>query len=230
MSTKILVWHFRSADGTTEYLRTPETVGETYRVTGPIEPCRTGLHGSVRAIDVLEYAPGPLVCRVEHGGEIVHHADGTKLASSERRLLWTADATKALRLFACWSAERALLRERKAGREPDSRSWNAIAVARLFAEGKASIQDLAAAWAAARAAAWDAAWDATHLATAGAAARAAAGAAAGAAARAAAWDAARAAARDAAGAAEREIQNAKLEEMLLALEPKKKPTKKRRSK
>ena len=83
----------------------------------------------------------------------------------------------------------------------DPRSSEAVRVARLYADGRATDDELAAAWAAARdaardaarAAAWAAAW-----AAASAAARAAAWDAAWAAAWDAAWDAARAAARDAA--------------------------------
>ena len=74
----------------------------------------------------------------------------------------------------------------------DERSVNALDVARRYADGQATREELAAARAAARAAAGAAAW---------AAARAAAWAAAWDAARAAAWDAARAAAWAAAGAA-----------------------------
>ena len=58
------------------------------------------------------------------------------------------------------SAEKALLRERERGHEPDPRSWAAIAVARRYADGEASKVELAAAGHAAGAAAWDAAWDA----------------------------------------------------------------------
>ena len=105
-----------------------------------------------------------------------------------------------LRLMACDFAE-AVLHLVPAG---ETRPAEAIRVARLFAAGQASREDMAAAGAAAWAAAWaaagDAAWDAAGDA-AGAAARAAAWdaawAAAGAAARAAAWAAARAAAWDA---------------------------------
>jgi hypothetical protein len=94
-----------------------------------------------------------------------------------------------------------LKRERKTGREPDERSWHAVAVARAFAESKASDGERAAAWDAARAAARAAAWDAAVAAS---AARAAA--------RAAAWDAARAAV--VANAAEREWQQRRLFEYL----------------
>jgi hypothetical protein len=121
-----------------------------------------------------------------------------------------------LRLLSCDFAERALKRERRAGQEPDERSWNAIRVSRRYARGKATDEELAAARAAARAAAWDAAcaaawdaawaaaWDAARAAAWDAACTAAwdaACTAACAAARAAAWDAARAAAWDAACAA-----------------------------
>ena len=103
---------------------------------------------------------------------------------------------RTLRLFACSSAQRALERERAAGREPDPRSWAVVDVARRFAAGETSTEELDAAW--------DAAWAAG--AAAGAAARCA-----GAAARDAAWAAAAGdAARSAAGDAERERQVADL--------------------
>ena len=56
-----------------------------------------------------------------------------------------------LRLIACWCADRALSRERAAGCEPDTRSWWAAAVARRFANGRATEAQLAAAGAAASA-------------------------------------------------------------------------------
>lgn len=102
--------------------------------------------------------------------------------------------------FACDCVERALMRERAAGREPDPRSWEAVRIKRRWVEGRATDQELgaardaaeaaweaawAAAWAAAAwaaEAAWDAAWDAAVAWTWGAV-RAEAGAAAGAAAR-----------------------------------------------
>jgi hypothetical protein len=103
-----------------------------------------------------------------------------------------------IRLFACNCAERALTSERDAGREPDERSWEAVAVARRYARGMATDAELddaraialdavlAAAWYAALAAAWYAARYA---------ARAAVRAAARDQARYATWCAARAAAR-----------------------------------
>ncbi len=121
------------------------------------------------------------------------------------------DAETILREWACDCAERALTREREAGRETDPRSWEAIAVARRYNKGEATKEELAAAWDAAWDAAWAAAGDAAR-----AAARDAARAAARDAARAAARDAARAAAWDAARDAEIERQNTELERRVLA--------------
>ncbi len=216
-------WHFLRESRTLGYDDNRHVaVGEMLTVDGDPELCMWGLHASKRAIDALVYAPGPLVCRVDVGGKIVEGDD--KFVGTSRKVLWMADATKVLHEFACWCAERALLREREAGREPDPRSWRAIEVKRAWISGEATDDELRAAqdaaWAAARAAAQDAAWAAAQDA-AWAAAWAAAQDAAWAAAWAAAQDAARAAAwaaaRAAAWAAEHEAQNAKLEEMLWSL-------------
>lgn len=115
---------------------------------------------------------------------------------------------RTLRLFACDCAERALQRERKHGREPDRRSWDAVAVSRRYAMGKATNRELTAARAAARNAARYAAWAASD------AAWYAARDGASDAARDGASDATWYAARDGAGAAEREWQVRHLVEML----------------
>ena len=118
-------------------------------------------------------------------------------------------------LWACWCAERALKRERKAGREPDKRSWAVIEAKRQWMRGEISDEDLAVA----RAAAWDASTAARTAASAARAARAAARDASIAASTAAstAASAARAAARDAGGAVEEKAQRRKLIKMLEAL-------------
>ncbi|MBN6728763.1 hypothetical protein H7F07_07380 [Burkholderia multivorans] len=125
--------------------------------------------------------------------------------------LWSlrcvSGADRDIRLFAVWCARQVehLMQ--------DQRSKDALDVAERFANGEATEEERAAAWAAAwaaaRAAAWAAAW---------AAARAAAGAAAGAArdaAGAAAWDAARAAA----WAAARDAQTEMFKRMCLGTAP-----------
>lgn len=150
----ILAWHFVVAGGS---LRVPvgtETharPGVTLRHEGPLVLCESGLHASVSPLDAIEYAPGPVVCRVRMGGDVLEVSD--KLVARERTVLWMADASRALRGFACDCAERALLRERGAGREPDARSREAVRVAREFAAGRASREQLYAARAAAHAAA-----------------------------------------------------------------------------
>lgn len=204
----MLAWHFLPQDRRLRY--PPHTLvepGQTLRVDPPIKLCERGLHASVRALDALKYAPGPVVCRVRLGGQI--KIDDDKAVATERTCLWMADATQVLHEFACWCAEEALLRERAAGREPDPRSWAAIETKRRWLHGEATEAELAAASEAAWAAAWAAVNAAARVAAEAAALaadRAAVNAAALVADRAivwfAAWDAARAA------------QNAKLEEML----------------
>ena len=186
---KILAWHWTNGrklrDGT--LLR----VGRVYRLPEGQQPrmCDVGYHGSRRIIDALGYAPGAMLSRVELRGQIIEDTD--KLCASERKVLWVLDCERLLHEFACACAERALRHERKAGREPDARSCEAVRIKRKWMTGKATDDELAAARDAARAAARDAAWYAAWD-----AAWAAAWAAAWDAAWAAAWDAARNAARD----------------------------------
>ena len=227
----VLAWHFVKDDGTNRD-GIKEKIGQWYKVEGEIVPCQRGLHGSVRPLDALEFAPGLILRRTEHRGTIVEHNDD-KIASSERRALWQIDATKLLHLFACWAAENAL----KDAKVTDERCWKAIKIKRQWLGKKATDEELAAASAAARAAARDAARAAAWTppgppvpppvpppgppsAAASDAASAAASAAARDAARAAAWDAARAAARAAASAAAsaaaREKMNKKLTAMAMA--------------
>lgn len=70
---------------------------------------------------------------------------------------------RTLRLLACDYAEYALMREREQGREPHPDSWRVVEVSRRYANGEATDNELAAAWAAwdvAGDTAWDAARDA----------------------------------------------------------------------
>ena len=93
-----LAWHFVSAD---RKLRDGNSVapGYVYAVDpDELSLCQWGLHASVRPLDALRYAPGPIICRVECRGRVLHDTD--KLVCSEREVLWMADATDALRGFA----------------------------------------------------------------------------------------------------------------------------------
>ena len=143
----VLAWHFVKDDGTNRD-GIKEKIGQWYKVEGEIVPCQRGLHGSVRPLDALEFAPGLILRRTEHRGTIVEHNDD-KIASSERRALWQIDATKLLHLFACWAAENAL----KDAKVTDERCWKAIKIKRQWLGKKATDEELAAASAAARAAA-----------------------------------------------------------------------------
>lgn len=106
------------------------------------------------------------------------------------------------RLLACDYAERVLQRKRDAGCKPDPRGWKAIEVARQYAVGNATQEELTAAWTSADTETWlkgkwtagDVTWDIAQDA-AWYAAGADAGEAAREAARETAWEAAREAAR-----------------------------------
>src|SRR5512140_3765532 len=221
----ILAWHFLPADGRTANGENKLVVaGQTLRVKAPVELCSHGYHASVNPLDALRYAPGTMIQRCILWGDVEHGDD--KLVASNRTCLWVVDAHKTLVEFACWCAEQAFDEVRKLGIEPDQRSIQAINVARLWIQDKATIEEVRAAAYAAYAAAYaaaDAAADAARAAARAAAYAADAAAdAARAAARAAAYAAAYAAAAAAAYAARqqaREKQSAKLEELLLALEP-----------
>ena len=198
----LLAWHFLPEDRRLRFGgRTLVEPGQTLTVEPPLELCSRGLHASVRPIDALSYAPGPILCRVALSGEILEDKD--KVCAEHRTVLWMADATRALHLFACDEAERAL----QIAKVDEPRCAAAIKTKRRWLDGEATDQELAAAsaaardaaWAAARAAAWDAAW---------------------AAARDAAWAAASAAARDAAWAAAWDEQNERLTAAFLGLQPK----------
>jgi hypothetical protein len=171
--------------------------GEWLTVKGKLLPCMNGLH-LCRESDLI-YWLGPTIYEAEYNGHLVEHEN--KVVVRKARLVRQLDSwnERTARLFSCDCAEYVLHYFEKKYPD-DSRVRTAIEVGRLYADGKATLEDLRAAWAAARAAAWAAA-----RAAAGAAARAAAWDAARAAARAAAWDAAwdaaRAAAWDAARAA-----------------------------
>jgi hypothetical protein len=150
-----------------------------------VRPCESGYH-LCRDGDLLTWL-GPRIWVAEGRGVMSEESD--KVVFEQARLVRLTVWDDALaRRFAALCAWRALCRERRAGREPDARSWSAARAAAAHSRGEVSDEDLAsasaAAWAAARDAASAAAW---------AAASAAAWAAASAAVRAAARDAEQAA-------------------------------------
>ena len=147
-------WHFLPAD---KKLANNDgrlvRVGHTFKCDpDSLELCKTGFHGSKRIIDALQYAPGPVICKVELGGHIIKGDD--KCVASERTVIAMADATNVLHEMACWSAEQAL----KLVKNPDPRSVAAIEAKRKWLRGEITDAELDAA----RDAAWDAAWDAQN--------------------------------------------------------------------
>jgi len=200
----MLAWHFLSEDKRLGYGdgRLVE-VGATLECKGKPALCDNGMHGSVRLIDALRYASGPIVCRVEIEGDVIEGKN--KLCGRRRTVLWMVDATRILHEFACQCAEDALALVAR----PDARIVEAIEAKRKWLDGKITDEELDSAWDAAR----DAARDAKAAAL---AAWAAAQTAARAAARAAAWAVAGAVARDAAWAFARAKQNERLTEMVMA--------------
>ena len=221
----ILAWHFIQTRGK---LRDGSAAQERGLEVSPVAPqiCESGLHASVRALDALTYAPGSIIRRVRVYGDL--QTQGDKVCGLHREVLWTADATSALRLFAADCAE-SVFEFIKDEESKLTAAWS-IGAARRFARGEADEEELAAA----HAAAWDATRYATYAAAcagAGYAARHAAKAAANIAAHAAAWgaamDAAKAAAwnaawdaaSDAAYDAAWERQNKLLTKYLMELKP-----------
>ena len=162
-----------------------------------IVPCQSGYH-LCRQKDLLDWLNETIWVAEARGGRVLcENKVVVRQARLIKKLTWN-DQTA--RLFACDCARRVLYIYEKQHPE-DSRPRKCIEVAEQFARGKASRNELDAAWPAAwpaarhaaRDAAWPAAWHAAWHAT-----RHAARHAAWAAAWAATWHAARAAARHAA--------------------------------
>ena len=158
MSTpkSILGWWFSKSDGLPYNDGRRIVVGETLHVDGEIMPCERGLHLSEHLIDALQYAPGPILWRVEGSGTVVPHGNPVdKYACSDRKALWMIDATPVLRRFARACALDVI------------HQWAAPdIVIRYLATGDESIRAAArdVAWAAARDVAWAAAWAAARAA------------------------------------------------------------------
>jgi len=138
-------YHFLRADMTAGSGNEPPwTVGEERRVKGKLQMCANGYHSSPTWRDALRYAPGLIASIVEvpFRGTL---KDTDKQVSRRRKLIAARGSNRTVILWAAECAERALLREREAGREPDKRSWKAIQVLRLFLDGKATQEQMSAA-------------------------------------------------------------------------------------
>ena len=152
--TKWLGWHFTDSSECLRYNDGRKiVVGETHTVTCKPSLCEQGLHASKRAIDALQYAPGPILFRVALAGKIVEGED--KAVATKRTYLARVDAEPILREFARKCALQVI------------HLWDAPAIVREYLEtGNEQIRAAArdAARDAARGAAWDAARDAARAA------------------------------------------------------------------
>ena len=84
---KMKAWYFSSEDRKLRYGDNRIIkAGLTHKVTCKPVLCEAGLHGSKRIIDALFYAPGPVVWRVELGGDMAIGDD--KISATERHYLW----------------------------------------------------------------------------------------------------------------------------------------------
>ena len=199
----ILAWHFLRPDRRLRYKdNQPCELGEgdlveegkTLSYDGELELCRSGMHGSIKVLDALQYVPGYVVSRVKLWGSVVRSDD--KIVASHRTCLWILDQEDVMHEFACWCAEQSFEIQRKAGKEPDPRSIAAVEAKRKWLRKEITDTELEAA----RSAAWSAE----------SAARSA---------QSAAWSAesaARSVAQSAAWSAARSAQNEELERLLSA--------------
>jgi hypothetical protein len=147
-------WHFlnedrRLANGDGRKVK----VGETYRVEGQPQLCHRGLHASKRLIDALFYAPGPVLCKVQLGGVVVHGDD--KAVATERTVLAMADVTDILRAFARKTAAEVWFQHFERGEHPEVDRWldsGGDEIARSAAESAARSAARSAVWSAAESA------------------------------------------------------------------------------
>jgi hypothetical protein len=170
MLFKFLTDDMRSPIGTGKW-----TLNRWRSVKGEIVPCENGLHAATTS-SLLPHISETL-WRVEVAGDLVWHGEGINrkavtrtMRAVERVEAWNERTT---RLFAADCAERVLhhFEDRYPG---DKRPREAIEVARRFAHGEATLEELNAAAAAAAAHAASAYTAATYASAAAAAAAAAA--------------------------------------------------------
>src|SRR3990167_9534846 len=169
---EVLAWHFvgnKLKDG-----RPLPKSGVVLKQSGTIVPCKNGLHGSIKIVDGLRYAPiyTKWICRTKHSGIIVSH-NNDKIASSERTILWKVKAEPilcefvrlcALDVIHSWNAPDVVKEYLETSDEKiRSAAWRAArSTARSAVQDAAwsAVQD--AAWSAAQDAAWSAAWSAAR--------------------------------------------------------------------
>ena len=110
-----LAYHFLKEDMTSsEGHEPPWQTGEERTIEGKITICERGYHSSPNWYDALRYAPGTVACIVEVSNPVAKDRD--KQVSHTRKLVAAVNVERELQVYACDCAEKALKRERKAGR------------------------------------------------------------------------------------------------------------------
>jgi len=134
----------------TPYLPTDDGPGPWLPEVKRLEQCESGYHSCTK--DHLVNWLDAKLFEVEYKAEPEHYDD--KVNGHSFRFMRRVDTwnDRTARLFAVWCAREAL----KLIEDPDPRSVEACNVAERYANGEASQEELAAAWAAARDAARDA--------------------------------------------------------------------------
>ena len=148
-------YHFLKQDMTAGSGSEPAwKVGETRTYSGKVRLCHTGYHSSRTWYDALRYAPEGMACIVDVSKPI--EWDDDKQASATRTLVACRDASGILRLYTADCAAHVLHIFEKL-QPNDTRPRDTIEVARRYANGDATDQELRVA----RDAAWDAAKEPT---------------------------------------------------------------------
>ncbi len=133
-------WHWMREDRQLRYPpHTRVEPGQTLRAEGPLELNANGLHGSLRALDALRYAPGFIVARTAHGGEVAYGRD--ILCSRTRTALWIVDARAIILDWLCVILDRCLTGEAEVGHDPDARVWSVLTTLQRYARGESPITD-----------------------------------------------------------------------------------------
>jgi hypothetical protein len=99
-------WYFSTTEKKLRYEDGRDiALGVTHTIEGTPIPCERGLHGSVKLLDALKFAPGPVVWEVKLRGEVVEHGDHDKYAATKRTYLrGGVDVSETLRAFSRWAA------------------------------------------------------------------------------------------------------------------------------
>jgi hypothetical protein len=133
----ILAWQFLAEDGRTEAGKgIAMHAGETWAAGGPATPADWECSGSVRALDALQYASGPMACRVVLWGEVTQTP--FEIFATKCTCLWLADASYVLHEFALRIASSYLRQMQNTGHQIDPLCWTALDVKKGWLHGQAT--------------------------------------------------------------------------------------------